>query len=255
MLDAVSAIAREAGGLALEHFKAVQSLDVRSKGHLDLVTVADQEVERLLARRLLEAFPDDGIHGEEGTVVAGRSGRVWVLDPIDGTFNFVRGAHEWAISIGAFCGGRPEFGVVYAPVIGQLLAGGRDVWPSINGRALPERPRFDDRRGSVGIGFPPSLPADDWTAVLRFLVADARMSFRSCGSAAVALLEVARGEVDGYVALDERSWDVLGALAPLAALGAATTIDWSGRSLDSPLRFACGGPEFLALVAPLFRGR
>lgn len=87
----VEDIAREAGRLALTYFQSLASLPVEKKGHLDLVTEADRQVETLLIASLQKAFPDDGIFGEEGGEIAGTSGRIWVVDPIDGTFNFVRG--------------------------------------------------------------------------------------------------------------------------------------------------------------------
>ena len=94
----VESIARRAGELAMTHFSALASVPVESKGHLDLVTAADKEVEAFIIEQLREAFPDDGVFGEEGGSVSSRSGRIWVIDPIDGTFNFVRGGDQWAVS-------------------------------------------------------------------------------------------------------------------------------------------------------------
>ena len=120
----VERLAREAGAVALSHFEALSTVPVVAKGHLDLVTAADQEVERFLTQGLGEAFPDDGIFGEEGAAQDGTSGRTWVLDPIDGTFNFVRGGDQWAISIGLYENGHPSFGVIFAPLRSQMLVGG-----------------------------------------------------------------------------------------------------------------------------------
>ncbi|MCA0420544.1 MAG: inositol monophosphatase, partial [Proteobacteria bacterium] len=117
--DAIEALAREAGAIALDHFARVASLPVTMKGHLDLVTEADQAVERFIVAGLRRLFPEDGILGEEGSGQDSRSGRLWVVDPIDGTANFVRGNDQWAVSIGLFEGGHPRFGVIHAPVRGQ----------------------------------------------------------------------------------------------------------------------------------------
>ncbi|WP_309548235.1 inositol monophosphatase family protein, partial [Rhizobium rhizogenes] len=75
---------RKAGERALDHFRSLSSLPVETKGHLDLVTEADKDVEAFLIGSLREAFPDDGIMGEESGEIPGASGRVWVIDPIDG---------------------------------------------------------------------------------------------------------------------------------------------------------------------------
>jgi hypothetical protein len=83
----IQRIAEEAGALALSYFERMATVPVESKGHLDLVTQADKDVEGLINRRLEDAFPDDGVFGEEGAVHTGSSGRLWVIDAIDGTFN------------------------------------------------------------------------------------------------------------------------------------------------------------------------
>lgn len=105
MLSDLIPVVEEAGALALAHFGRLSPAEIAEKGHLDLVTVADRAVEALISARLGTLFPDDGIYGEEGGRAAGTSGRVWVIDPIDGTFNFVRGGIDWGISVGLFEGG------------------------------------------------------------------------------------------------------------------------------------------------------
>lgn len=250
MQAAIEAIAREAGELALSHFHKLASVPVESKGHLDLVTAADKEVEALVTSRLRVAFPDDGIFGEEGVAVDGSSGRTWIVDPIDGTFNFVRGGDQWAISIGLYENGAPSFGVINVPVRGQMVVGGAGVPTTINGVALPLRKGFDRSKASTGVGFHPSIPTDDRLQMLRFVIDDARMVFRCCGSATLSLLEVASGEVDGYIGMGESSWDLMAALPILSQLGIESTVDWSTSTLDSKFKFACGTPEFLALVSP-----
>src|SRR6185369_13340513 len=97
--DAVEQLVRQAGSLAFGQFRRLASDSVHLKGHLDLVTAADREVERFLTDGLSRLFPLDGVFGEEGAAVAGRSGRIWVVDPIDGTLNFVRGSEQWAVSV------------------------------------------------------------------------------------------------------------------------------------------------------------
>ncbi|MCP4384277.1 MAG: inositol monophosphatase, partial [Hyphomicrobiales bacterium] len=93
MHEHAESLVLEAGQIALSHFQRLSSIAVESKGHLDLVTLADRDVERFLTDGLRKAYPDDGVFGEEGSNHVGTSGRVWVVDPIDGTFNFVRGGN------------------------------------------------------------------------------------------------------------------------------------------------------------------
>jgi len=247
----VEEIARDAGEVALSHFRSLSNLPVEKKGHLDLVTEADRAVETFLTVRLLEAFPDDGVFGEEGGDITGSSGRVWVIDPIDGTFNFVRGGQNWAISIGLYENHRPVFGVIYAPVRDLMLSGGNCIGTKLNGNPMRALPPLDLAKASTGLGLHPSILTEERLEVLRYISDELRFSFRVCGSATLSLIEVAMGETDGYVSLGDSTWDVMAALPILANLGAVHTIDWDRTSLDERLRFACGSEAFLAKVRPL----
>lgn len=247
----IETIAKEAGALALAHFRSLANLPVEKKGHLDLVTAADREVEAFLVVSLRGAFPDDGVFGEEGGAIAGTSGRTWVIDPIDGTFNFVRGGQNWAISIGLFEECRPTFGLIFAPARELMLIGGDQVPTTINGNPAPALPTLDMDQAAISFGMHPSVATRDRLEVMRFISDDLRIGFRSCGSATLSLIEVALGETDGYLSLGDSTWDVMAGLPILANLGVCHTIDWDNVSLHEKLRFACGSQTFLELVRPL----
>lgn len=251
MKATVEEIARGAGAIAVNAFRSLASLPVESKGHLDLVTKADRDVEAYLAAKLREAFPDDGVYGEEGDDIPSLSGRIWVIDPIDGTFNFVRGGQNWAISIGLYENRRPSFGVIFAPVRDLILTGGRAVESRVNGMPIPALPPLDLSRASMGIALHPTVATKDRLEVLRFISDDLNISFRCCGSATISLIEVALGETDGYVSLGDSTWDVMAGLPILANLGVSHTIDWEKVELHEKLRFACGSEVFLEKVRPL----
>lgn len=244
----VETLAREAGAIAVSHFETLATVPVESKGHLDLVTAADQEVERFLTDRLAQAFPDDGIFGEEGAARQGTTGRTWVVDPIDGTFNFVRGGDQWAVSIGLHENARPTFGVIHAPVRAQTLVGGDGLPSTLNGVEMAHRAGLNRNRAACGVGFHPTIPVERRLQTLRYVLEDARMNFRCCGSATVSLIEVALGQVDGYLGIGESTWDLMAALPILEQLGIHSTVDWSTTDLDAKIRFACGTPEFLKAV-------
>ncbi|RWI50543.1 MAG: inositol monophosphatase [Mesorhizobium sp.] len=251
MESLVEEIARKAGEIALDHFRSLASLSVERKGHLDLVTKADREVEAFLIERLRAAFSHDGIYGEEGGNILGVSGRVWVIDPIDGTFNFVRGGPNWAVSIGLYEHRRPVFGVIYAPVRHLLLTGGKSADTRLNGKPMRSVPPLDLSRASTGVGLHPSVATQDRLEVMRFISDELRINFRCCGSSALSLIEVATGETDGYVALGDATWDVMAGLPILGNLGVSHTIDWDHTDLDAKLRFACGSEAFLEKMRPL----
>jgi myo-inositol-1(or 4)-monophosphatase len=251
MYEKVERIAMQAGEIALKHFRQLSTLPVTSKGHLDLVTAADQEVEQFIFDRLQALFPEDGILGEEGGSIGQGANRVWVVDPIDGTFNFVRGGEHWAVSIGLLQDRVPEFGVIHVPAKSQTYTGGRTVDPAVNGRRLDPVRMMDPAQAAAGVETHPLIPTEQRLAILRFLMDEARISFRCYGSATVSLLEIATGQVDGHVGLGESTWDVVAALAILGPLGVVSTIDWGTTELSAKLRYACGRPEFLDLIAPI----
>ncbi len=249
MRDAIEGLARTAGEIALAHFRRPGDLGVEQKGPLDLVTAADREVERFLTDQLAQMFPDDGVFGEEGASRPGKSGRTWVLDPIDGTFNFVRGTDCWMISIGLHAEGRPVFGTVHAPVRGWMLSGGDGFAATRDGRPIPPPAAHDPSRAVAGLGFHTTIAVPTRLKIIESVMVDAGMTFRHNGSAAMSLSEVALGESDGYIGLGEATWDVMGVMPVLAALGLASTIDWPSTSLGDKLDFACGTNGFLEAIA------
>lgn len=255
MKDILLPIAKEAGALALSHFGQLAAGAVSAKGPLDLVTVADRAVEALIIDRLRAAFPEDGILGEEGGMIPSRSGRVWVIDPIDGTFNFVRGGREWSVSIGLWDGTKPAFGIIHAPVAELTLMGGEDMAPELNGQPLAPLTDYIPALGSVGFGLGgDAFPLADRIATLQGLKAEAGVMVRICNSATLAMIEVATGEADAYVGYGESAWDVMGIWPILTALGATATLDWDKTPLDAKLRFVVGKPGSVSACAPVLQG-
>lgn len=246
MFNILTPLAHEAGELALSHFGKLTDSTVSAKGPLDLVTIADRQVEALITARLRAAFPDDGILGEEDGLTPGSSGRIWVIDPIDGTFNFVRGGRQWAVSIGLWQAGQPVLGIVHAPALNLTLTGGGAHAPMLNGQPLPPLAPYLPDRAAVGVGLGRSIPAPERIEMLRVLTEDAGIMFRCCNATTLSLIEIATGEVDGHVGYGESAWDVMAAWPVLTALGATSTLDWSVTPLDSKLRFVIGKPGLVA---------
>ena len=118
-IDAALKIAKDAGTLALRFFN--ESVPEELKDDLSPVTLADREVEKLTVRRLQDIFPDDGICGEEGARVPAKSGRRWLIDPVDGTKDFLRGNPYWAVQIALEISGRVVAGVIHCPCLDETL--------------------------------------------------------------------------------------------------------------------------------------
>ncbi len=142
--DVAVAVAREAGQLALDHFRNLDALEVEQKGHQDLVSRADREVEALIRRRLMEAFPGDAFLGEEdGLIGAPGDGGTWAVDPIDGTSSFLAGIPAWCVSIAFAVGGEVEIGVINEPVTDELFTARRGGVARLNGAPMEASPAQD----------------------------------------------------------------------------------------------------------------
>ena len=118
-------LARGAGELGLKYFRDLDNLTIESKGHQDLVSDGDREVELFIRAAIAAAYPQDGIVGEEHASVAGTTGYVWVIDPIDGTANFVRGIPAWCVVIACARDGETVVGVIHEPSTGETFHGRR----------------------------------------------------------------------------------------------------------------------------------
>jgi myo-inositol-1(or 4)-monophosphatase len=214
-------IAKEAGQILLTGWGTRPSVGFKSED-INLVTEYDKRSEALIVERLAAAFPGDRIIAEEGSQVAGTEGggRVWYVDPLDGTTNFAHGFPLFSVSMGLVIEGRPVLGVIEAPAMGwsfsgSVLGGGA----SCNGR--PIAPSQVDRLGSglLVTGFPyarnpvqTNLP--EWTAFTA-----AAQGTRRLGSAALDLCFVACGWLDGYWERALHPWDLVGGAAVVLAAG------------------------------------
>jgi histidinol phosphatase-like enzyme (inositol monophosphatase family) len=119
-LAVAQSVARQSGALALK--MQAEGVQPENKADLSPVTLADKECEKLISRLLLEAFPEDGLLGEEGASKKPANGRKWIIDPIDGTRDFVRGAPLWSVLIGLEVNGVVEAGVCYLAARGEMFS-------------------------------------------------------------------------------------------------------------------------------------
>src|SRR5438105_13891126 len=163
---ALQGMGQEASALAMRYFTDQASLGISMKGAQDWLTKADGDVEKLLRARIAEAFPGDGVLGEEGGYDKETSGGLWIIDPIDGTANFAHGDRVWCVSIGFVWNGRPELGLIAAPALGEVFLARRGAGATLNGRAIRPSVTGDMRRAMIEIGWTPSLPVADYTALI-----------------------------------------------------------------------------------------
>jgi myo-inositol-1(or 4)-monophosphatase len=211
LLDLATSIARRAGEVALGMRAGIRAEGTKSSP-TDVVTRADQAVERLVRERLLRARPDDGFFGEESSEGDGRdengtSGVRWVVDPIDGTVNYLYGLPHYAVSIAAMQGDRALAGVVLAPALHVeyvATAGGGAARNDVP-LARREAPDLDQALVATGYSYERAIRAHQAAAVARLLpqVRD----IRRIGSCALDLCAVADGSLDAYVEEGPHLWD------------------------------------------------
>ena len=133
-LRAAMDAAAQAGELAQQHMAA--GVTAETKSDESPVTIADRENEKLIAEWLLQRFPEDGVLGEEGAGIAGTSGRRWIIDPIDGTRDFIRKNRFWAVLIALESAGEPVVGVCYLPMMDEMYYATKGGGAYLNGSPI-----------------------------------------------------------------------------------------------------------------------
>jgi myo-inositol-1(or 4)-monophosphatase len=240
-LETAVRLATEAGRLALSLAPPPGAPIASNKGHQDWLTEADGKVEAFLAQSLAAAFPEDGFQGEEtGTGPAGTL--TWVVDPIDGTSNFARGAPRWCVSVGLIEAGRSLAGVLVAPALGETFAARDGGGATLNGTPIRAAATTDLARGMVECGWSPRRPNEAFFTLTRGVMQAGAM-LRAGGSGALGLADVAAGRIDGYIELHINLWDVAAALSILAEAGAEISPFLEGKGLTdgNPIRAAAPG--------------
>jgi myo-inositol-1(or 4)-monophosphatase len=207
LLELALTTAREAGEL-VTRLRADGVEVAGTKSSLtDVVTEADRAAEALVKERLLGARPDDGLVGEEGDDLPGTSGVVWIVDPIDGTVNYLYGHPHYAVSIAAELDGVVVAGVVAAPALGLEYAAGLGGGATCNGRSIRCRPAVPlaQRLVATGFSYEPAARTREAAYVGRLLprIRDIRRQ----GSCALDLCGVASGTLDAYVEEGAHIWD------------------------------------------------
>jgi len=199
--------AREAGRLVVGMRESGVDVADTKSSPIDIVTEADQACEELIRERLLGARPDDGFLGEEGHDSEGTSGVRWIVDPIDGTVNYLYGIPQYAVSIAATRGDEVVAGVVLNPVAGLEYAATLGGGATCNGVPLQVRPTptLPQSLIATGFGYETAVRERQAHSVARMLpqVRD----IRRLGSCALDLCAVAAGQVDGYVEEGPHLWD------------------------------------------------
>jgi myo-inositol-1(or 4)-monophosphatase len=249
LLELATAVAHEAGAGLRETFGRALAISAKSTP-TDLVSEADLATEQLIRARLEQARPDDAIMGEEGDDRPGTSGLRWVVDPLDGTVNFLFGIPVWCVSIACEDSGGALAGVVFDPMRGETWAATRDGLATMNGAPISARDRRELGTAMVatGFGYDAAVRESQARVVARLLprVRDVRR----LGAAALDLAWAAGGRFDAYYERGVKHWDVAAGALICARAGLAVRELAPAPPADSGLLVAPPAivDELLALV-------
>ncbi len=249
-------LARAAGELLRDELRGPRRI-VYKGSPTNLVTEMDARVEALVVDRLLAAFPGDAILAEERGAQAGRSGRRWIIDPLDGTTNYAHGVPVYGVSIALDVGGRVELGVVYDPSQRELFVAERGAGVFCNDTRLTVSSTETLNGSLLTTGFPYDIrvnPDNNLKESAAFAVR--ARAVRRMGSAVLDLAWIAAGRYDGFWALRLGPWDVAaGGLMVEEAGGRLTSLTGGPLDLEAPTLIASNGRIHAAMLAVLSETR
>jgi myo-inositol-1(or 4)-monophosphatase len=243
-LDAAVDVARMAGARADHWFFQRDKLVVEEKGAQDYVSQADRKTEELIVAELRQRFPDHAFLGEEGAKEThAKSGQpTWVIDPIDGTTNFLHGIPLYAISIGLVVDGEPVVGVIHLPRQDELFTASRGGGAHLWNAKIAAAKTSAMNKAVIAVGSSTRTGREKVNDI-RTKVSEAGAEIRRLGSACVETAYVACGRLDGYLEAHLNAWDVAAGLIILREAGArVNTFDSRSDWLASGNAFVCAAP-------------
>lgn len=252
LLNIAVRAARRAGDLIVRNLDRLQGIEVHAKGRNDFVTEIDRLAERDIISTIRRSHPDHAFLAEE----SGESGHgdfVWIIDPLDGTTNFVHGFPQFAVSVALQVRGRLEHGVIYDPLRQELFTTSRGSGAQLDGRRIRVSKRAALEGALIGTGFPYRANKrwlDEYLAMLR-LVMIQTAGIRRPGAATLDLAYVAAGRLDGFWELGLSPWDTAaGTLLITEAGGLVGTL--TGTEYRQKGHIVAGTPKVYAALLELF---
>jgi myo-inositol-1(or 4)-monophosphatase len=223
MLNIAVRAARSAGDLILRSTDNVGRLTVDQKGKNDYASEVDRMVEREIIGIIKAAYPDHAILAEESGKHKGND-FVWVIDPLDGTTNFLHGFPQYSVSIALKYKGKLEVGVVYDPLRDELFTAKRGGGAMLNNRRLRVTNQNSLKGALIGTGFPfkTDKHLDAYIGMFRALTTECA-GIRRAGSAALDLAYVAAGRMDGYWEIGIMEWDMAAGILLIKEAGGVVT--------------------------------
>lgn len=245
-------IAISAGKYAADLQEKLQNgeFEIELKGVQDFVTQADQQTEQFIRDKLLTAFPADGFLGEESDHHLPENAPIWVVDPIDGTANYIRHVDQWCISIGLVYRGEILMGAIYDPIREKLFHAQRGQAAYCNQTELKRDDPDTITDPVIMLGYARRQPIEVHLQTIQTLH-QAHIEYRRSGSAAMGLAAIAEGWVDGYFESDLNPWDCIAGICIAEQAGATL---FQGQKTYQQLiadRVSIGSPALSKIMSQL----
>lgn len=245
--------ARAAGNLIIRHAQHVDRLTITSKGQSDFVTEVDRGAEAEIVRTIRRYYPDHAVLGEEGGA-SGDHDTVWIIDPLDGTTNFLHGIPHYAVSIGVVHRGKPEHGVIYAPATNDLFVATAGRGAQLNNRRLRVSRAATLDESLIGTG----APFRDEDRIATYLpqlgrVLEQTAGIRRAGSAALDLAYVACGRLDGFWELGLKPWDIAAGILMVREAGGVVSEIYGREDVLDTGHVLAGNPRIHDALQGLLR--
>ncbi len=224
-----------AAEIALTYYRQPTLLNVRNKGTQDQVSEGDIAVEKYIRSELAKRFPDDGIIGEESDKpTPSTSGYTWVIDPVDGTSNYVRGAPGWCVVLSCVDSEQALIGTLYDPIADECFTAIKGQGCRLNGKPVSASESVSLADGSIGVGMSNRVPVTQVVEVITKITAQSGLYYRN-GSGALNLAYVAAGRLSGYCEPHMNAWDCIAAMLLIEEAGGLV------EPYDMPVMLSTGG--------------
>ena len=245
--------ARRGGDSLIRSMARLNKMKVERKGRNDYVSEADLAAEQAVIDTIHKHYPDHAIQAEESGT-RGESDHVWIIDPLDGTTNFLHGFPVFCVSVALAIKGRVEHGAVYDPLRQEIFTASRGQGALLDGRRIRVSGRTDLETALIGTGFPYRDSNESFEPYMRMLETAMHNTtgIRRAGAAALDLCYVAAGRLDAFWETGLMPWDLAaGALIIREAGGIVSALDGAENYLDTG-HVLCGTPKIYSGLARLF---
>ncbi len=247
MLNIAIRAARAAGKEIVKSFEQLDKIEVSLKGSNDLVTNIDKSAEHIIIDTIVKSYPKHSFVGEECGVITGEDDDYqWIIDPLDGTTNFVKGIPHFAVSIALKVKGKIDQAVIYDPIRGEVFTASRGKGAQLNGMRIRVKQPKELTGAILATGFPFKKKQHTNAYLDMFKALFTKTSdMRRAGSAALDLAYVAAGRVDGFFEIGLKPWDIAAGELIVIEAGGIVTDFVGGHNYQKTGNIVASSPKIL----------